>query len=59
MLLTIETKTDYERTLAQIENYLVKDAANFTEADLGELRRLSVLVERYEDRQYPMPVKTA
>ena len=59
MLLTIETKTDYERTLAQIENYLVKDAANLTEADLGELRRLSVLVERYEDRQYPMPVKTA
>lgn len=57
MLLTIETQPDYEQVLARIETYLAKGSANLTETDLRELRRLSELVEKYEDLCYPMPVK--
>ena len=59
MILTIETSTDYEQAMAVIETYLAKGSVNLTESDLAELQRLSLLVERYEDEHYPMPVEPA
>lgn len=59
MILTIGTQKEYAQALAVIETYLAKGSANLTEADLAELQRLSLLVERYEDEEYPMPVEPA
>lgn len=42
-----------------IETYLAKESVNLLEADLAELQRLSLLVERYEEEHYPMPVEPA
>ena len=55
MLLSIKTPADYERAMNIIETYLTKDSVDLTEADLAELQRISLLVERYEDEHYPMP----
>ena len=44
--------------MAVIETYLARDSDTLTATDLAELRKLSVLVEHYEDRHYPIPVKT-
>ena len=59
MILTIETQHDYTQALDVIETFLAKGSANLTETDLAELQRLSLLVERYEDEHYPMPVEPA
>ncbi len=59
MILTVETQKHYEQALAEIEVFLAKGSSNMTEADLAELQRLSLLVERYEDEHYPMPVEPA
>lgn len=59
MILTIGTHKEYLQALAVIETYLTKGSANLTETDLAELQRLSLLVERYEDEEYPMPVEPA
>lgn len=62
MILIIKTQHDYTEALAAIETLLTKagppgGSLNLTESDLAELQRLSLLVERYEDEQYPMPKK--
>lgn len=59
--MTVETQHDYAKALAVIKTFLAKagppgGSQNLTESDLAELQRLSLLVERYEDEQYPMPV---
>ena len=59
MILTIQTSTDYKQAMEVIETYLAKGSVNLTENDLAELQRLSLLVERYEDEHYPMPVEPA
>ena len=59
MILTIETQHDYTEALAIIETFLAKGSPNLTDSDLAELQRLSLLVERYEDEHYPMPVEPA
>ncbi|AQG79109.1 helix-turn-helix domain-containing protein [Spirosoma montaniterrae] len=59
MILTIETQEQYTRALAEIEVFLAKGSSNMTEVDLAELQRLSLLVERYEEEHYPMPVEPA
>lgn len=59
MILAVETQYDYENALAVIETYLAKGSANLVELDLAELQRLSLLVERYEEEHYPMPVEPA
>lgn len=56
MILTIETQNEYSQAMEVIETYLAKGALNLTETDLAELQRLSLLVERYEEERYPMPV---
>lgn len=57
MILTIEKQNDYTQAMEVIETYLAKGSPNLTEADLAELQRLSLLVDRYEEEQYPMPVE--
>lgn len=59
MILTIETQNEYAAALEVVEMFLSKGSANLTESDLAELQRLSLLVERYEDQHYPMPVEPA
>ena len=59
MILTIEIHNDYEKALEVIETYLAKGSTNLTETDLAELQRLSLLVERFEEEHYPMPVEPA
>lgn len=59
MILAVETQYDYENAMAVIETYLAKGSANLVELDLAELQRLSLLVERYEEEHYPMPVEPA
>ncbi len=52
------TEQDYNEAMKQINLFLAKESAQMTEADLSELRRLSVLAEQYEDVHYPMPIST-
>lgn len=59
MILTIDTQNEYSRAMEVIETYLAKGSPNLTEVDLAELQRLSLLVERYEEEHYPMPVEPA
>ena len=59
MILTIETQADYTQAMEVIETYLAKGSVNLTETDLAELQGLSLLVERYEEEHYPMPVESA
>ena len=59
MILTVKTQVDYEQAMEGIETYLAKGSANLSETDLAELQRLSLLVERYEEEPYPMPVEPA
>lgn len=59
MILNVETKREYADALAVIETCLAKGSANLTESDLAELQRLSLLVERYEEEHYPMPIEPA
>lgn len=57
MLLKIETEKEYNDALTQIEAFLSKGSSILTEPELAELQRLSLLVEKYEDEYYPMPVE--
>ncbi len=59
MILEINTDSHYHQAMAVIEIYLAKGSEHLTEADLAELQRLSLLVEKYEDMHYPMPVEPA
>ena len=57
MILEINTDNHYRQAMAVIETYLAKGSSHLTETDLAELQRLSLLVEKYEDAHYPMPVE--
>lgn len=59
MLLAITSERDYNEAMELIEVFLAKGSAKMTEADLGELQRLSLLAEQYEDVHYPMPIEPA
>ena len=59
MILTVNTQNEYTQAMEVIETYLAKSSATMTEVDLAELQRLSLLVERYEEEHYPMPVEPA
>lgn len=56
MQLSVKTPADYQKAMDTIENYLAKGSVNLTKPDLAEPQRLSLLIERYEDKQYPMPI---
>jgi HTH-type transcriptional regulator / antitoxin HigA len=59
MLLAITSERDYNEAMELIEVFLAKGSAKMTDADLGELQRLSLLAEQYEDVHYPMPIEPA
>ncbi len=56
MTAAITTENQYKEALGVIEKYLEKgsDALIFDEKQ--ELRRISLLVEAYEQQVYPMPL---
>ena len=57
MTLAINTDNHYHQAMAAIETYLSKGSDTLTDSDLAELQRLSLLVKKYEDIHYPMPVE--
>ncbi len=56
MLSVIMSERDYNEVMDQIELYLTKGSAKMTETDLADLQRLSLIVEKYENMLYPMPM---
>ncbi|MGA0557647.1 helix-turn-helix domain-containing protein [Larkinella sp. VNQ87] len=59
MILEINTNQQYQQAMEAIEGFLAKGSAGLSESELAELQRLSLLVEKYEDIHYPMPVEPA
>jgi HTH-type transcriptional regulator / antitoxin HigA len=57
MMTMISTEKEYNIALEQIEIYLQKGSKSMTFEDKQALRSLSVLVETYEQKVYPMPMK--
>ena len=57
MIRVITTENQYNEALETIEEYLKKGSQLMTDGDKQELRRLSVLVEAYEQKVYPMPMQ--
>jgi HTH-type transcriptional regulator / antitoxin HigA len=53
---TIASENQYNATLAQIETFLQMGSAQMSSDDKLELRRLSLLVEAYEQQFYPLPM---
>ena len=57
MIRVITTENQYNEALETIEEYLKKGSQLMTDGDKQELHRLSVLVEAYEQKVYPMPMQ--
>lgn len=57
MITSISTEKEYNIALEQIEQYLQKGSQGMTIEDKKALRSLSVLVETYEQKVYPMPMQ--
>ncbi len=51
----IETEAEYERMLAAIEELMDRDDDGMTPENGRLLKLLAMLVEEYEDRNYPLP----
>ena len=56
MTAAITTENQYKEALVIIENYLKKGSNVLTFDEKQELRRISLLVEAYEQQMYPMPI---
>ena len=56
MLTSITTKSQYNEALAVIETYLQKGSTGLSFDEKQELRRISVLVEAFEQQIAPMPL---
>ena len=54
----ITTNSQYHETLARIETFIEKGFSNLTEKETEELKNISLAVETYERKKYPMPVQT-
>jgi HTH-type transcriptional regulator/antitoxin HigA len=50
---TIETKSDYERALSELER--LDDGARHSAATMAHINVLAMLVEAYEEEHFPMP----
>ena len=57
MINEVTSENQYNETLEVIEMYLQKGSKGMTIDDKKELRRLSVLVEDYEQLTSPMPMQ--
>ena len=53
----IENKAAYYIALAKIEQSIEKGFEHLSEDETNELQQLSLSVERFEEIEYPMPVK--
>lgn len=53
----ISTNSQYHTALAGIERFIEKGFKNLTKHETDELQKLSVVVEEYELRKYPMPLQ--
>ena len=56
MLTSITTKSQYNEALSVIETYLQRGSTNLSFDEKQELRRISVLVEAFEQEIAPMPL---
>jgi HTH-type transcriptional regulator / antitoxin HigA len=56
MLTAITTENQYDVALAIIETYLQKGSKALSFDDKKELKRISILVEAYEQQVCPMPL---
>ena len=56
MLTSITTKSQYNEALSVIETYLQKGSTGLSFDEKQELRRISVLVEAFEQQIAPMPL---
>ena len=52
----INSNSQYHSSLAQIESFIEKGFKNLTMHETDQLQKLSIEVEKYENRKYPMPV---
>jgi HTH-type transcriptional regulator / antitoxin HigA len=57
MIGTISTEKQYNEALETIETYLQKGSMGMTTEDKQALRQLSLVVEAYEQKIYPMPMQ--
>ena len=51
-------ESQYNEALVVIENYLKKGSNALSFDEKQELKRISLLVEVYEQQVYPMPIQT-
>jgi HTH-type transcriptional regulator/antitoxin HigA len=56
MILSITTENQYNAALSEIETYLQKGSNALSWDEKNELRRVSLLVEAYEQLVSPMPL---
>ena len=56
MLTSVTTENQYKEALAVIEIYLQKGSTALSFDEKQELRRISLLVESFEQQVYPMPM---
>lgn len=54
----ITTNSQYHETLARIETFIEKGFSNLTEKETENLKEISLAVEAFEKKKYPMPVQT-
>jgi HTH-type transcriptional regulator/antitoxin HigA len=57
-VLKITTNSQYHATLARIESFIEKGFGNLTKKETEELKHISLAVETYEKKKYPMPAQT-
>ncbi|WP_345263122.1 helix-turn-helix domain-containing protein [Nibrella viscosa] len=55
--MNVDTNEEYQLATKAIEELLSKGFDRLSDAETAELQRLSLLVEKYEDVHYPMPVE--
>jgi HTH-type transcriptional regulator / antitoxin HigA len=56
MLTEVTTENQYNDALAYIETFIQKGTAALSAEEDQELLRISLLVEAYEEKVYPMPL---
>ncbi len=54
----IATNSQYHEALARIEKHIEKGFDNLSEKETEDLKQISLAVEAYEQKKYPMPVET-
>ena len=53
----ITSNSEYHLALASIEKFIERGFSQLTKAETAELKKLSLEVEDYEQKKYPMPLQ--